>query len=975
MTSPNHKTNSKRILACLYAALVWLLQSPVGAQILNITQVADRDKASIRNYQVVTFRLSYNCASTTQDANMAFITNVLDSNFEFVGATKSPHVESVTYVAIFNTVMIKFFNPLPAGSTGDVSIQVRFKQATPAGYKAKNQADIFGLNSLLKQSKIVEIEAVDPPIPVVKTGLKFESKVYVKKNVPSNVNQNRGWATYTIAHGHSFPEAQPVENYSITDVFPNNLALEYFRADYFPQTNVPVNVFYQTNLSSVWRAWPGNPRVNTVSSRPYIYPAEIGLPTGEYVRGLKFDYGTLPGGGLFHQLAQTAPIEITTRVHTPEATPVGAKLKNCADLDSSKGMVQSCGSRETVVDPPRPFFHSWIEWASPYPPYQTGQEFRINLNLAVQDISNARMDDPSMAALLPLGFEFVKMGEFYAWNRGTVPNPVVEVVPNFKSTGRTLVRLSWSAATGNSYGIPATGIWEGLEMFIHCRVSQRTPNGYYPLETYALSRNVPGTFFNWSAPDFVDIDKDSDFSEPVGYDRESIRVLTANGAATLDSRMFVQGELDTTPKVSPATALTVPGGKADYTLVVKNSSGVVMKNLSLIDILPHVGDLGVVDLSPRGSKWAPFLVGAISAPGGTAYYSKSKNPCRDELTPGIPVGCEPPAWTTALPVDITTVRSVKLDFGATELYPSDELKISWAMRAPINAPSGPTMQAWNSFGLIATRGDDNTRLMPTEPKMTGVTIEPPKPPFLGDTVWLDANRNGLQEEGEVGVNGIRVDLYRDNGDNVANPATDTFLGYTVTTNDGSSNGKYLFSQTGTGKFFVVVRIPAEYGASPNDKGNDLLDSDGVYSQMGDERVAIMPVTELTDLETDLSWDQGLYDRSGRPAVWAMAPMTDGKLVIGGRFVASHGLMRKNIARLLPDGKPDTAFDPGAGFDGDVLSLALKGDGSLIAGGKFTSFDGASTPGIVHLTTAGRRRADVARFYQPLTLPMSVGWAF
>lgn len=61
----------------------------------------------------------------------------------------------------------------------------------------------------------------------------------------------------------------------------------------------------------------------------------------------------------------------------------------------------------------------------------------------------------------------------------------------------------------------------------------------------------------------------------------------------------------------------------------------------------------------------------------------------------------------------------------------------------------------------------------------------PAPIELGNRVWLDANKNGLQDPGENPIDGVTVQLWADtNGDNVA----DTQVGTAVT----DANGEYYF---------------------------------------------------------------------------------------------------------------------------------------------------------------------------------------
>lgn len=77
---------------------------------------------------------------------------------------------------------------------------------------------------------------------------------------------------------------------------------------------------------------------------------------------------------------------------------------------------------------------------------------------------------------------------------------------------------------------------------------------------------------------------------------------------------------------------------------------------------------------------------------------------------------------------------------------------------------------------------------------------------------------------------------------------------------------------------------------------------------------------------------------------------DGKIIIGGQFTKFNGVNRKYIARLNANGSLDTTFDPSAGFNSHVYSLAVQGDGKIIAGGNFTSYHSVSQNYIVRLNS-------------------------
>jgi len=75
-----------------------------------------------------------------------------------------------------------------------------------------------------------------------------------------------------------------------------------------------------------------------------------------------------------------------------------------------------------------------------------------------------------------------------------------------------------------------------------------------------------------------------------------------------------------------------------------------------------------------------------------------------------------------------------------------------------------------------------------------------------------------------------------------------------------------------------------------------------------------------------------------PPVLALAVQPNGKLWVGGSFVAIGGQPRHYLARLDADGSLDAGFaDPG--LDGWVYALAVQPDGKVWIGGDFLSVGG------------------------------------
>ncbi|MEM7531354.1 MAG: SdrD B-like domain-containing protein [Chloroflexota bacterium] len=124
------------------------------------------------------------------------------------------------------------------------------------------------------------------------------------------------------------------------------------------------------------------------------------------------------------------------------------------------------------------------------------------------------------------------------------------------------------------------------------------------------------------------------------------------------------------------------------------------------------------------------------------------------------------------------------------------------------------------------------------------------PASLGDRVWLDANGNGIQENGEVGVADVEVRLYNADG----SLATTASGGSAITTTD--SDGNYVLTNLIPGSYFVEFVEPAGeedfYALSPqNASNNQATDSDA------DPNTGRTEVLVLEAGEHDPTWDAGL----------------------------------------------------------------------------------------------------------------------
>ena len=92
---------------------------------------------------------------------------------------------------------------------------------------------------------------------------------------------------------------------------------------------------------------------------------------------------------------------------------------------------------------------------------------------------------------------------------------------------------------------------------------------------------------------------------------------------------------------------------------------------------------------------------------------------------------------------------------------------------------------------------------------------------LGDYVWYDQNKDGIQDANEQGIAGVRVHLLDASGNPVNDPTTGQ--PYIVDTN---ATGGYSFEKLNHGDYKVQFELPNGYAVSPKDSGgDDALDSD------------------------------------------------------------------------------------------------------------------------------------------------------
>ena len=149
-------------------------------------------------------------------------------------------------------------------------------------------------------------------------------------------------------------------------------------------------------------------------------------------------------------------------------------------------------------------------------------------------------------------------------------------------------------------------------------------------------------------------------------------------------------------------------------------------------------------------------------------------------------------------------------------------------------PAGDFVVVWRSVG---SAGDDNSSFS-VQGQRFRVTGD------VGDKVWHDENFDGLQDVLELGIEGVRVNLY-DTGASLVD--------WTLT----DAMGEFLFRKKDAGNYTLEYELPPSYDFTAQDVGaDDTVDSDA------DSTTGQTVEFAIQEAVTDLDWDAGMAEPNG-----------------------------------------------------------------------------------------------------------------
>ncbi|MBL9158645.1 MAG: hypothetical protein JNJ70_14290 [Verrucomicrobiales bacterium] len=123
---------------------------------------------------------------------------------------------------------------------------------------------------------------------------------------------------------------------------------------------------------------------------------------------------------------------------------------------------------------------------------------------------------------------------------------------------------------------------------------------------------------------------------------------------------------------------------------------------------------------------------------------------------------------------------------------------------------------------------------------------------------------------------------------------------------------------------------------------------GIFSQVnGTPRNGIAKLDKNGAIVIPTEFDPGA---GADNVIYSVALQEDGKILIGGLFSTVQGQPRNRIARLNANGSLDTGFNPTA--DNAVYSIVVQPDGRILVAGNFTTIAGTTVNRVARLNANG-----------------------
>ncbi len=304
-------------------------------------------------------------------------------------------------------------------------------------------------------------------------------------------------------------------------------------------------------------------------------------------------------------------------------------------------------------------------------------------------------------------------------------------------------------------------------------------------------------------------------------------VVTNADGSTANTRVdfgLVQSYDLTIVKTESSSGPYVAGSPVTFSLVASNlGPGIALDGLTVTDRLP-VGLSYDTTPAAGGSQWT--CAAAVLQEVTCTWIGLIAGLGNDILASGASL----PAITISALVDTPAPTGSLVNYAVVEPSPNQSI--------PETNLLGTTPDKFEDGNPATGSNNDDSESISLLPLYS-----------LGDLVWVDADRDGQFDAGELPSVGVTVALL--NG--VGSPAVDA-LGGPVPPTVTDVNGRYQFDELATGDYQVRFSLPAGYVWTSSNTGGDGLDSDAVAVSAGaataTTNVFTLAATAVVDSDTN-----------------------------------------------------------------------------------------------------------------------------
>ncbi|MGL4374699.1 MAG: hypothetical protein ACRCS6_12975, partial [Turicibacter sp.] len=273
-----------------------------------------------------------------------------------------------------------------------------------------------------------------------------------------------------------------LNSFLLMDSIPTYLNLTSLSTGSFKNGNYTVNVYYQTNLNSVYRLWTGSSLTNP--NDVSLLVSSLNLVATEYITKISYEL-TTPDIGFDPTFAQVKQIHVIGTVRTPPTIPY--TIANTATVIATKTNyppVQKSATRNITVINPMPWIMTTKKTTNNIANYNPNALVEYSFTIQNNAWATGSFLDPIAIDVIPLELNQI---EWVSSTISTAPSvtqsPVVDL--NYTVTINNIVYQAIKVlVTGNlSPGEYVTIVYRGT-------IKSNTLNGYFTNDVFVGTQNA-----------------------------------------------------------------------------------------------------------------------------------------------------------------------------------------------------------------------------------------------------------------------------------------------------------------------------------------------------------------------------------------------------------------------------------------------------------------------------------------------------